>query len=491
MFVPFAYEDKGRGDYHIAEFTEPVKTDQLRLSVPSELNRPFSFALREEISSQNFYKVVRSKGELYVWVNNKLIFEAADPFADQPAKVGLYSDGIQTTYNAFTGFDVSGHLFDAGTPVDNGDNGDDEDNGDDGNNGGDDDQSGETPVDDGNQSGDGDSDGGSDESTNGNVNSSKEQQADVSPNANQRLELEGGVTLDIPAGAVSSKGTIRIAVVDSDQVPAHGDKHAVSQVFELSSTTGDRFSKPLKLSFVYDDEQLQPGSKPAVYYYHEGQKRWIFVGGTMGEDRTINVEVNHFTTFAVYSYEPQTMTDMTNHWAERYVSRLAGMDVASGYPDGGFHPGAAISRYEFAKLLALALGLKAASSDMSFADDTNIPSWAKPYVAAAVEAGLIQGYAEGGATSFHGELTVTRAEAAVMTARTLQLYDTAADGITDGAPILKDASDIPSWARPSIDEALSAGILSGYDDGSFRADQTATRAEAATMIYKLLFALGI
>jgi hypothetical protein len=108
--VPFTYQDKGRGDYHIADFTAPVKTSQLRLSVPSDLNRPFSFALREEISAQNFYKVVRSKGKIYVWVNNNLIFDAEDPFENRPAQAGLYSDGIQATYNAFTSFDVSGQL---------------------------------------------------------------------------------------------------------------------------------------------------------------------------------------------------------------------------------------------------------------------------------------------------------------------------------------------------------------------------------------------
>ena len=43
----------------------------------------------------------------------------------------------------------------------------------------------------------------------------------------------------------------------------------------------------------------------------------------------------------------------------------------------------------------------------------------------------------------------------------------------------------------AIEEALAAGILSGYDDGSFRAERLTSRGEAAAMIYKLLAALGI
>lgn len=478
--VPFTYQDKGTGAYHIAPFSDSVKTDRLRLSVPSDTNRPFSFALREEISAQNFYKVVRSKGKIYVWVNNELIFDAEDPFANSPAQVGLYTDGIQAAFNAFTGFDVSGQLADQDAEVP----------------GDDDDPSGETPGDDDGQSEEIPSGGGQTGGTPGDngaapTTGSGERQADVSPDASQRLELEGGAKLEIPAGAVSSKGTIRIAVVEPDRVPASGDLQGVSQVFELTSTTGNRFAKPIGLSFVYDAKRLKPGSVPAVYYYNESQKRWIFIGGTVGQDGTIRVNVDHFTKFAVFSYEPAAMSDMANHWADSYVRRLAGMEVAAGYPDGSFRPGATVTRYEFAKMLTSALGLEASTRNTSFSDDAVIPSWAKPYVAAAVEAGLIQGYEEAGATSFKGDLAVTRAEAAVMTAKALQLYGTGAAGLPGKAPILKDASDIPSWAKPSIDRALSAGILSGYEDGAFRAGKTATRAEAAAMIYKLLAALGI
>ncbi|MGG1551416.1 Ig-like domain-containing protein [Paenibacillus ferrarius] len=474
--VPFTYQDKGKGDYHSADFTAPVTTSQLRLSVPSELNRPFSFALREEISAQNFYKVVRSKGKIYVWVNNNLIFNAEDPFKNILAQTGLYTDGIQATYNAFTGFDVSGQL-----PASDEGGHDGDDNGDD----------------DSSEPGGSVDDGGSPsqvapagESTPPTL-ESKTKQTEVSPEASQQLELEGGVKLQIPAGAVTTKGTMRISVVEPDQLPANDKLQSVSPIFELSSTTGNRFSVPLQLSFVYDAKQVKPGSGPAVYYYNESQKRWIFIGGTVKEDGTIQVSVNHFTKFAVFSYEPAVMKDMANHWAESYVRRLAGMNVTAGYPDGNFQPDATVTRAEFAKMLVSALGSESASRDTHFSDEANIPTWSKPYIVAAVEAGLIQGYEEAGETSFKGDLSVTRAEAAVMTARALQIYGNGAVGLTSKAPSLKDASDIPIWAKPSIDKALSAGILNGYEDGTFRAGQTTTRGEAAAMIYKLLAALGI
>lgn len=476
--VPFTYQDKGKGDYHIADFEENIKTNRLRLSVPSESNRPFTFVLREEISAQNFYKVVRSKGKLYVWVNNELIFDVEDPFANSLAQVGLYTDGIQATYNAFTGFDVSGQISDHDAEIP-------------GDGDGDGDEPGETPG-----GGDGDGDGNEPSETpdqEGTVptSDSKEQQADVSPDESLQLELEGGMKLELPAGAVSSKGTIRIAVVEPDQIPASGDLQSISQTFELSSTTGDRFSKPLELSFVYDAKQLKPGSEPAVYYYNERQHRWVFIGGTVDEDGMIRVNVDYAAKFAVYSYEPVVMTDMANHWSSSYVRRLAGMNVLAGYPDGSFRPDASTTRYEFAKMLTSALGIEADSLNTNFSDDANIPSWAKPHIAAAVEAGLIQGYEEAGTASFKGERTVTRAEAAIMVANALQHYGIDTVSSTGKVPSLKDALDIPSWAKPSVELALSAGVLSGYEDGTFWAGQTITRGEAAAMIYKLLAALGI
>ncbi|CAG7651892.1 OmpL47-type beta-barrel domain-containing protein [Paenibacillus allorhizosphaerae] len=105
--IPFQYTFNGRGVYHDASFTTSVKTDQLRMRVPAQINRPFSFAIHEDISSQNFYKTVRKDGRIYVWINHKLVFNVEDPFLHEKAKTGLYTDGVSASYNAVTAFDIS------------------------------------------------------------------------------------------------------------------------------------------------------------------------------------------------------------------------------------------------------------------------------------------------------------------------------------------------------------------------------------------------
>lgn len=105
--IKIKYTDNGKGAYHTATFQTPVETSQIRLRVPAKNNRPFSFALREDLSTQSFFKTVRKDGYLYVWVNNELIFAEKDPFLGRPARFGLFTDNMSATYNSFTGFEIN------------------------------------------------------------------------------------------------------------------------------------------------------------------------------------------------------------------------------------------------------------------------------------------------------------------------------------------------------------------------------------------------
>lgn len=49
-----------------------------------------------------------------------------------------------------------------------------------------------------------------------------------------------------------------------------------------------------------------------------------------------------------------------------------------------------------------------------------------------------------------------------------------------------DSSDISDWAKDAISDALSNGIISGYENNTFKPQGTATRAEAVTVIVNAL-----
>ncbi|MGO4270455.1 S-layer homology domain-containing protein, partial [Paenibacillus sp. TAF58] len=132
--------------------------------------------------------------------------------------------------------------------------------------------------------------------------------------------------------------------------------------------------------------------------------------------------------------------------------------------------------------------LQVSTGTLNFADESKIPTWAKADVAAAVKAGFISGYEENGELVFKAGQTITRAEMSVIIASALKASTKKAD---HGLKSFQDAAKIPDWALASVSAAVSAGVLKGYEDNTFRANNVATRAEAAAMIYKLLEALNI
>lgn len=173
-----------------------------------------------------------------------------------------------------------------------------------------------------------------------------------------------------------------------------------------------------------------------------------------------------------------SFTDIAEHWAKSAILSAAGMKLVSGYPDGTFKPNAAITRAEFTVILANALKLEGAGSAAAFTDEAKIGGWAKQAIANAVEAGIVSGYADG---SIRPNARITRAEIASMIARALKLSVEAS--ATTG---FADDKDIPKWAIGAIEAVRKLGIVNGRSDNKFVPNGTATRAEAVTLLVRIL-----
>jgi hypothetical protein len=53
-------------------------------------------------------------------------------------------------------------------------------------------------------------------------------------------------------------------------------------------------------------------------------------------------------------------------------------------------------------------------------------------------------------------------------------------------PAFTDSAIISPWAAEAVSKIVSSGIMGGYPEGDYRPQGKATRAEAATVIYKLI-----
>ena len=148
-----------------------------------------------------------------------------------------------------------------------------------------------------------------------------------------------------------------------------------------------------------------------------------------------------------------------------------------GYPDGKVHPKGNISRAEtatiFFRLLKADIRDGNLTADNDFSDVAN-GQWHNKAISTMAKLGIVKGRR---ADSFDPDASITRAEFAAICAR----FNT--------KPVENNGSfsDISGhWAENEIERAAAFGWISGYPDGTFHPDARITRAEAMTMINRVL-----
>lgn len=168
-------------------------------------------------------------------------------------------------------------------------------------------------------------------------------------------------------------------------------------------------------------------------------------------------------------------TDVSSsHWANSAIENMSANGIISGYEDGTFKPDSYVTRAEWAKLLAAAYNMPADNDEVLFNDMEG--SWANVY------ANAVNDYFEGENGSFNPNEPARRADVAVSMAKAEGL-GVSASGASGG---FSDASQIAQEDAGYISSAVENGLIQGFDDGTFRPDDTLTRAEAATLLYRAI-----
>ena len=148
-----------------------------------------------------------------------------------------------------------------------------------------------------------------------------------------------------------------------------------------------------------------------------------------------------------------------------------------GYPDGTVQPEANITRAEvamiFYRLLTDDARAKYASDASTFTDVAD-GAWYTTAIATLTNAGILDGYTDG---TFRPDAPITRAEFAAIAARFDHSEISSAASFTDVHG---------HWAEALIGRASALGWVNGYSDGTFRPDVAITRAEAMTLINRVL-----
>lgn len=174
-------------------------------------------------------------------------------------------------------------------------------------------------------------------------------------------------------------------------------------------------------------------------------------------------------------------------WYASYVNKISELNAFSGYEDGTFRPDNQITQEEFIKTVVCLICGELNESNAPTVKNTwnsKWSSWAIPYLDKAFELGLIT---EQDTMFKLAGIPCNRGEMAKVITRAVEYLkeDSVADTSTYITK-LKDYNRIKEEYKPYVLQAYAKGILSGYDDGTFRDDGLLTRAEASSVLVRLI-----
>lgn len=167
-------------------------------------------------------------------------------------------------------------------------------------------------------------------------------------------------------------------------------------------------------------------------------------------------------------------------WYHDYVYDLVYRGVVNGMTATTYEPEGKLTRAQFVKLLACSLAeaetLKTYEGQHPFTDSEG--HWAETYIAWAKDKGIVEGVS---ATEFDPEAPITREQMATIFGRYALKQGIELPKSDNAAGSFPDADKISEYAREFVELMRIAGILNGYEDGTFRPQGNATRAEAAKL----------
>ena len=208
-------------------------------------------------------------------------------------------------------------------------------------------------------------------------------------------------------------------------------------------------------SFIYTPKKNKVGVDSFTYTATDP-------AGNVSREATVTVNVLKPSDATQYSDTVGKNCRFAAEWMKN-----TGIFVGESFNGNGcFNPGKQVSRGDFLTMLVGALEIPLEQDVQSTGFTDACADWLKPYLAAAMRAGLTAGWPQGDV--FGAEEPITGAEAAVMLQNALDL--TAETAATDEA--------VPVWAADALHALRSHGI-------ELNADAPLTRGDAAVVIYQV------
>ena len=295
-----------------------------------------------------------------------------------------------------------------------------------------------------------------------------------------------GVVLALDVDQLGAAAAININKLAASALPSTALAAAsdvYSFTFEVDGKAATTFTKPVEIRLPITATGLD---QELLSFTKIDGSNLIFKGGKYDATKKLFIVANK--TFSAYAVLENKISfndiARVKDWAGRQIAVAAAKGIIDGREEGAFVPAGNVTRAEFAKLIVKTFGLENSTAKESFTD-VNVGDWYQPYVAAAAEAGLIDGRAEG---IFAPNETITRAELATIASRALTKVKSykAVEAVDTALAAFADANEVNTSLKSGVAFAAEQALVVGQDAGKFNPNAATTRAEAAVVIYRLL-----
>lgn len=172
--------------------------------------------------------------------------------------------------------------------------------------------------------------------------------------------------------------------------------------------------------------------------------------------------------------ESKAFPDIQSHWGKNSIEYATGKGIISGYPNGNYGPEDTITVEQFIILLVRTLGKQ------------DVPLGLDNYIAAAQELGILQV-----GEHYDYKSPILRGDMAKMAIRAYEALNTNVEypELLDAFKgLVSDYDSISDTLKTSVLKCVEQGIIAGGDGGNFNEKSTSTRAQAASVIHRLLSA---
>ncbi|WP_053954728.1 S-layer homology domain-containing protein [Inediibacterium massiliense] len=244
---------------------------------------------------------------------------------------------------------------------------------------------------------------------------------------------EKGVVLDIPSNAMSSDFKVKIEKVSNiSKLPMNKNAKFAGDVFEITKDKDGDFKKEVKLILPFDKSKVDfEKYGVSLFWLNEKTDKWIELDHIKvnKSSEEVSGQTDHFTKFAVLAVEKNIEEEKEEEKEKEEIVNVL----------------------------------------------TDIKGhWAESFINDLVKTKAISGYPD---QTFKPDNKITRAEFATVLVKALDLELTSGKVFTDTQN---------HWAKDYISTAYAKGIVSGYNENTFGANDLITREQMAVMVVKAI-----